>query len=117
MASSRTDDGVCSWLAPGCDRRAPGSRDSRSDSQSADYGSSSAYEVFDRFCILALLGVDPLAGAPLALLQLCRNSEHPRFGAVPAAHPITLVSAGLGGPICADRRPERKKTLRQRSKR
>src|SRR5258708_38172424 len=66
--------------------------------ESADQRPTEAHEELAGVRLLALLGVDHLASAPLALQQLRGKPEHPRFGQMPAPDRVVLISIALGSP-------------------
>jgi hypothetical protein len=67
-----------------------------------------------RLRFLASLGVDSLAGAPLAFQQRRIASEHPGFAEVPAVDSVSPLSIALARPLCTHDRSKHEKSLRQR---
>src|SRR5437016_10334395 len=106
MADRRAVNTVRSWLAHRRDHRALGSDHGGPDPEPADQRPATPHEESAGRRLLAGVGMDTLAGTPVALQQLRRTAKHSRFGQMSSSDRISLVPDALERSLLPYERPE-----------
>src|ERR1019366_3543355 len=100
-------------LAHRRDHRPPRSRLIRPHPKPAYQRPSPAHEKSVGFRPVAGLGVDPFAGAAMAVQQLRGDAQHSRFGEMPPTTRVALVQGAMGPCLYAYWGPECENAIRQ----